>query len=65
HPGSPPELVPWEPDSLGVALDQVLVMLPLSCFASKLEAIVAALTKLSPNSLWIASSATFSLGSLG
>ncbi|GJZ50308.1 hypothetical protein Tco_0604498 [Tanacetum coccineum] len=27
-------------------------MLPLSCSASKLEAVVASLTKLSPNSLW-------------
>ncbi|GJU16163.1 hypothetical protein Tco_1144129 [Tanacetum coccineum] len=29
-------------------------MLPLSCSSSKLEAVVAALTKLSPNSLWTA-----------
>ncbi|GJR52701.1 hypothetical protein Tco_1403222 [Tanacetum coccineum] len=39
-------------------------MLPLSYSTSKLEAVVAALTKLSPNSLWTASSATFSIGSL-
>ncbi|GJU08997.1 hypothetical protein Tco_1125427 [Tanacetum coccineum] len=44
-------LVPKELDSLGVSLDRVLVMLPLSCSASKLEAVVAALTKLSPYSL--------------
>ncbi|GKD94081.1 hypothetical protein Tco_1373918 [Tanacetum coccineum] len=65
HLGPPPEVVPKELDSLGVALDQVLVMLLLSCFASKLEAVVAALTKLSPNSLWTALSATSSIGSLG
>ncbi|GJU63427.1 hypothetical protein Tco_1245262 [Tanacetum coccineum] len=40
-------------------------MLPLSYSTSKLEAVVAALTKLSPNSLWTASSAKFSIGSLG
>nr|GFC92674.1 hypothetical protein [Tanacetum cinerariifolium] len=51
HLGPPPESVPWEIDSLGVALDVVLLMLPLSCSASKLEAVVAALTKLSSNSL--------------
>ncbi|GJV65161.1 ribonuclease H-like domain-containing protein [Tanacetum coccineum] len=34
-------------------------MLPLSCSASKLEAVVAALSILSPNSLWTASSPTF------
>ncbi|GJT61852.1 putative ribonuclease H-like domain-containing protein, partial [Tanacetum coccineum] len=49
--GPPPEVVPWETASLGVALDQVLVMLPLSCYASKLEAVVAVLTKLH-QSLW-------------
>ncbi|GJW24035.1 hypothetical protein Tco_0037846 [Tanacetum coccineum] len=65
HQGPPPELVPWELDSLGVALDWVLFMLPPSCYASKLEAVVAALTKLSPKCLWTASSATFLIGSLG
>ncbi|GKG18127.1 hypothetical protein Tco_0372425, partial [Tanacetum coccineum] len=54
----PPEVVPRELDSLGVALDWVLAMLLLSCSASKLEVVVAALTKLSSNSLYIASSAT-------
>ncbi|GJX82176.1 hypothetical protein Tco_0331657 [Tanacetum coccineum] len=34
-------------------------MLPLSCSALKLEAVVAALFILSPNSLWTASSPTF------
>ncbi|GKB18076.1 hypothetical protein Tco_0851999 [Tanacetum coccineum] len=35
------------------------LMLPLSCSASKLEAVVAALSIMSPNSLWTASSPTF------
>ncbi|GJR53924.1 putative ribonuclease H-like domain-containing protein [Tanacetum coccineum] len=37
-------------------------MLPLSCSAFKLEAVVAALSILSPNSLWTASSPTFVRG---
>ncbi|GKE26911.1 hypothetical protein Tco_1442295, partial [Tanacetum coccineum] len=37
-------------------------MLPLSCSAAKLEAVVAALSILSPNSLWTASSPTFVRG---
>ncbi|GJX77279.1 hypothetical protein Tco_0324090 [Tanacetum coccineum] len=55
----PPELVPRELGSLGVALDWVLLMLPLFCSASKLEAVVAALTKLSSISSLTTSSATF------
>nr|GFA54737.1 hypothetical protein [Tanacetum cinerariifolium] len=39
EPRPPPEVVPWELGSLGVALDWVLVMLPLSCSAFKLEAL--------------------------
>ncbi|GJT06708.1 hypothetical protein Tco_0841170 [Tanacetum coccineum] len=54
----PPELVPRELGSLGVALDRVLMMLPLSCYASKIEAVVAALTKLLSISSLTASSAT-------
>nr|GEY44977.1 hypothetical protein [Tanacetum cinerariifolium] len=46
--GPSPELVPWELGSLDVALVWVLSMLPLSCSTSKLEAVVIALTKLSP-----------------
>nr|GEV15223.1 retrovirus-related Pol polyprotein from transposon TNT 1-94 [Tanacetum cinerariifolium] len=49
--GPPPELLPEELSSLGVALDWVLAMLPLSCSAYKLEAVVAALTKLLSSSL--------------
>nr|GEZ41347.1 reverse transcriptase domain-containing protein [Tanacetum cinerariifolium] len=62
HLGPPPESVPWELDLIGVALDWVLLMLPLSCFASKLEAVVEALTKLLPNSLRITSSDVNDLG---
>ncbi|GJU39683.1 reverse transcriptase domain-containing protein [Tanacetum coccineum] len=63
--GPPPELVPGELGSLGVVLDRVLIMLPLSCSASKLEAVVAALTKLLSISSLTASSATLVVGPLG
>ncbi|GKD45393.1 hypothetical protein Tco_1270038, partial [Tanacetum coccineum] len=53
-----PELVPMELRSLSVSLDWVLLMLPLSCSASKLVAVVAALSKLSSISSLKASSAT-------
>nr|GEX48396.1 hypothetical protein [Tanacetum cinerariifolium] len=62
--GPPPESVPWELDSLGVALDWVLALLPLSCFPSKLVVVVVALSKLSFISSLIASSATDSVGTL-
>nr|GEW29035.1 ribonuclease H-like domain-containing protein [Tanacetum cinerariifolium] len=47
-----------EPDLLDVALDWILKMLPLSCSASTLVAVVAALSKLSSISSLTASSAT-------
>ncbi|GJW14387.1 hypothetical protein Tco_0018520 [Tanacetum coccineum] len=47
HLGPPPEVVPRELDSLGVALDRVLVMLPLSCSASKLRSSSGSPTNLS------------------
>ncbi|GKE88702.1 hypothetical protein Tco_1566177 [Tanacetum coccineum] len=64
HLGPLPELVLGKLGSLSVALDYVLSMLTLSCSASKLEVVVAALTKLSPLSLWTALSATCSVGPL-
>ncbi|GJU96614.1 hypothetical protein Tco_1321370 [Tanacetum coccineum] len=62
--GPPPELVLGELGLLGVALDWVLLMLPLSYSASKLEEVVAALTKLSSISSLTASSATLVVGPL-
>ncbi|GKD56764.1 retrovirus-related pol polyprotein from transposon TNT 1-94 [Tanacetum coccineum] len=56
--GPLPELVPEELGSLSVALDWVLSMLPLSCFASKPVAVVVALSKLSSISSLTASSTT-------
>ncbi|GJY43170.1 hypothetical protein Tco_0431383 [Tanacetum coccineum] len=60
HLGPPPELVHGELGSLGVALDWVLLMLPLYCSASKLVEVVAALSKLSSISSLTALSATLS-----
>ncbi|GJY02901.1 hypothetical protein Tco_0361053 [Tanacetum coccineum] len=40
-------------------MNWVLLTLPLSCSASKLEAVVAALSILSPNSLWTTLLPTF------
>ncbi|GJV87403.1 hypothetical protein Tco_1531341 [Tanacetum coccineum] len=60
--GPPPELVPGELGSLGVSLDRVLMILPLSYSSSKLEAGVEALTKLSSISSITALSATLVVG---
>nr|GEV92887.1 ribonuclease H-like domain-containing protein [Tanacetum cinerariifolium] len=63
-PGTTTELVYGELGSLGVALDWVLLMLPLSCSTSKLIAIVVAISKLSYISSLTCSSAIVSVGTL-
>nr|GEU42514.1 retrovirus-related Pol polyprotein from transposon TNT 1-94 [Tanacetum cinerariifolium] len=62
HLGPLPEPILEEVDSLSVAMDGSYFMSPLSYSASKLEIAVAALSILSPNSLWTASSPTFIRG---